>query len=277
MTCQDFNEAIQAKVQGTWNLHHAAQNMNCELDIFIMLSSVSGIIGVGGQANYAAANAFLDSFAAYRHGMGLRAHCIDLGVIEDVGYLNLNRRTANRIEARQDVEGIDVKGIDERTLHKIIKFSILQQTQTMNPDSACQMITGLPVPVAVDSPLLSDARFSTLVAGDQGRSEFSAGAKSNVDAFIQMVKANIATTTLVKEAVQLVNQQLVRNMGLVDDIEPGKTLSTYGIDSLAAVDLRNWVRMQLKAELTTLDILNAPTLLVLGERIVDIITSEIDK
>jgi hypothetical protein len=51
-------------------------------------------------------------------------------------------------------------------------------------------------------------------------------------------------------------------------MEPGKPLASYGLDSLAAVEFRNWARMELGAELTTLEIMGASSLFKLGERII---------
>ena len=56
-------------------------------------------------------------------------------------------------------------------------------------------------------------------------------------------------------------------------MEPGKPLRIYGLDSLAAVGFRNWVRMESGAELTTLDITNVASLIALCEKIVSRIRS----
>jgi NADPH:quinone reductase-like Zn-dependent oxidoreductase/acyl transferase domain-containing protein/NAD(P)-dependent dehydrogenase (short-subunit alcohol dehydrogenase family) len=272
MTSEDFHTVIESKHRGTWNLHEVAQRQPSPLEFFTLLSSISGVIGHAGQANYAAGNVFQDAFAAYRQGLGLRCHSVNLGIIEDVGYMSNNQEVAQRAEARGAFTGID-----ERTLLKIARLSILQQMDMINPQSASQMITGLPVPLPSDSPLLADARFSSLVAAQSTTSGSHAGASTNntAAAFNQMVKMKTDRSGLLREAVRLVNAQLVKNLGMADDMEPGKSLSTYGIDSLAAVDLRNWLRVQLKAELTTLDILNASSLLVLCEKVVANVLADI--
>ncbi len=53
---------------------------------------------------------------------------------------------------------------------------------------------------------------------------------------------------------------------LNEPVEPAKPLSSYGMESLAAVELRNWVRMELQADLTMLEILNATSLITLCEK-----------
>jgi len=70
------------------------------------------------------------------------------------------------------------------------------------------------------------------------------------------------------EVVGLINEQVVTTLRLLEAIEPAKSLNTYGIDSLAAVDLPNWLRAIFKVELSTLDILNAKSLVDLAEKII---------
>ena len=50
-------------------------------------------------------------------------------------------------------------------------------------------------------------------------------------------------------------------------MEPAKSFASYGLDSLAAVEMRNWLRMELDAELTTLEIVNATSLSSLCENV----------
>lgn len=61
----DFDEVMQPKVRGSWNLDQATRNLG--LDVFVLFSSLSGVFGNMGQADYAAANGFLDGFAAWRN------------------------------------------------------------------------------------------------------------------------------------------------------------------------------------------------------------------
>ncbi|HET8797348.1 MAG TPA: SDR family NAD(P)-dependent oxidoreductase, partial [Thermoanaerobaculia bacterium] len=68
-----FSQVLEPKVTGTWNLDQASKDL--ALDFFVLFSSVSGATGNLGQADYAAANAFMDAFAWYRNRLvaaGLR-------------------------------------------------------------------------------------------------------------------------------------------------------------------------------------------------------------
>lgn len=269
MTVEDFHETICSKVQGTWNLHSTAIQLNLNLEFFTMLSSVSGVIGQKGQANYAAANVFLDSFAAYRHSLGLAACSVDLGIIEDVGYLSQRQDIADRVDKKS------WEKINEGLLHKIVKFSILQQTSTMG--KAAQMIIGIPAPLQQDSELLLDARFQGLCFGnakDQGHTtkDDHDSSRAAVQTFFSMLNVKLDHSTLIAAAAELVNQQFTKILGLSEPVEPGKPLSVYGMDSLAGVDLRNWIRTQLGIEITTLEILNTTSLLALCEKILTKLT-----
>src|SRR5262249_39790642 len=62
----EFSRVLAPKVSGAYNLDQASQDV--ELDFFALFSSIAGAMGNLGQADYAAANGFMDQFAAYRNG-----------------------------------------------------------------------------------------------------------------------------------------------------------------------------------------------------------------
>jgi hypothetical protein len=77
--------SISPKVLRAWNLHRTLEKQ--PLDFLLLLGSVNGIRGRHGQANYAAANTFLDAFVVYRQQLNLPAAIMDLGPVEDIGFL----------------------------------------------------------------------------------------------------------------------------------------------------------------------------------------------
>ena len=83
MTPEQMTRVLAPKVRGAWNLHEAT--LGDPIDMFVMFSSVSSILGNAGQANYAAANAFLDALAHYRHSRKLPALTVNWGQLGDVG------------------------------------------------------------------------------------------------------------------------------------------------------------------------------------------------
>ena len=77
-----FEEVLWPKILGGWHLHRAT--IDCDLDFFILFSSRVGVMGNPGQANHAAANAFLDQLAGHRRALGLAGSGHRLGSL--VGY-----------------------------------------------------------------------------------------------------------------------------------------------------------------------------------------------
>ena len=90
MGVQQWQNGLLPKVQGTWNLHKALLAQKEPLDFFFLFSSICGMQGQWGHANYASGNTFLNAFVQYRHSLGLPASVLDIGAMEDVGYLSQN-------------------------------------------------------------------------------------------------------------------------------------------------------------------------------------------
>ncbi|KAI1163548.1 PKSKA1 [Nemania serpens] len=270
MTVQEYNEAVAPKIQGTWNLHNAASKLDLRLEFFTMLSSISGVAGTRGQANYSAANVFMDSFASYRQRQGLPACSVNLGVIEDSGFVaNNDGFKEKHFDSRVYF------GINNGLLRKILYLSILQQTETkpLSKAAASQMITGIIVPQPADSILARDARFSALFTHADGAlsggKEGSGSRNSEVQALLLLLRSKSADhAARLAATINVVSNCFMRMLRLSEPMDPERPLAVYGIDSLSAVEIRNWVRSELGALVTTLDIMNAPSLRAFCEKII---------
>lgn len=83
MTAEQIAMVLRPKVDAAWNLHEATKDL--DLSMFVLYSSITGVIGNPGQANYAAANVFLDALAQHRQVSGLPATSVVWGPWERSG------------------------------------------------------------------------------------------------------------------------------------------------------------------------------------------------
>lgn len=232
-----------------------------------MLSSVSGVVGQKRRVNYAGGNIFEDAIASYRCALGLPAISINLGPIEDVGVIEGNDDSLSRFKTGT------WSGINEGLLRRIFDYSLLQQHPDLqcrlNLTSCAQMITGLAFPQPEDSQLLQDVRFDGFRVAKNGTglstpSSEQAGEGRELQAFFLLAQsADPSMPALLSAATTVVGAKLAEQLRKTEEIDPARPLSQYGMDSLAAVEFRNWMRASLGVELTTLDVVNATSLVAL--------------
>ncbi|KAJ5572354.1 Acyl transferase/acyl hydrolase/lysophospholipase [Penicillium sp. DV-2018c] len=253
MELDDYRNVMGPKYNGTWNLHRHLPN---NLDFFLMLSSISGVIGNATQAAYAAGCAFMDSFAAYRRGLGLPAVSLDLGTITDVGYLAENKELAAKME-RQGFQGTDTP-----TLLSLIEVAISQ------PRSAeSQLITGLGKWREFDSL----GNFDAPMFSHFGYRFQSHGEHAVLGDPIEELKNELDAAETVHQATVIVSDALSKKIAThlsipVENIDPSNTVSEYGVDSHVAVELRNWILKSMGCTVPILEIL-AKSMMELSHKI----------
>lgn len=264
MTVGDYNFVLGPKHTGTWNLHH---HLPKDLDWFIMLSSISGIIGNATQAAYAAGSTFMDSFAAYRNSLGLPTVSLDLGVVTDVGYLAENTELASKM-AKQGFQGTDTP-----TLMSLIEAAItsaLNHPTGLQPTSS-QIITGLgtwnpshSLP-NFDSPLF--AHYRRLFIDPTEDTTTTDSSPNTIRDSLQSAKSLDEASAIIYSAL---STRIASHLSIpVDRIDPNNPITEYGIDSHVALDLRTWILKNIDSGVSILEILSSGSLMDLAGRIAE--------
>lgn len=245
MTLTKYYQAINPKIHGSQNLHDFFLQCSDQLDFFVMLSSLGGLIGNASQANYAAGNTFQDALANHRVSRGLPALTIDVGKVVDAGWVAQNQDVVSRGILAQSKE-IRVKDLTALIEHHVRAGS------TGSGKAAAQVAVGLQEYPAFD------ARFSHVGARLVGLSSQKQESQDQAQSLeSQIAAARHDSTRLVTVILEAFKQKLGRMLALkVEDVHEDDSIAGHGVDSLVAVEIRNWLRMEVGANVTVFEILN---------------------
>ncbi|EFR04190.1 hypothetical protein MGYG_07197 [Nannizzia gypsea CBS 118893] len=255
MTLEKFQTATRPKVQGSWNLHCLLPK---DLDFFIMLSSVNGLIGNRGQANYAAGNTFQDALAAHRVSLGLPGTSLNLGALLTVGYVAQNRE---RLTSGQTVAGL-LGSVREDEIHSMIERHITPDGYDTRPIQVASAIStaqqyavrGMPAPSWMYMPLFTHlASKSSASSGALGGEHDQDGL--NIIGELASAASSVEVTAVISDAIR---QKLSKLLSIsVENIDPNKSVSSNGVDSLVAVEFRVWLAKVVGADVPLLDIISS--------------------
>lgn len=241
MTFEDWQTSVKPKVHGASNLQ--AVLGKTPLDFWLMTSSVSGILGTPGQANYAAGNAYMDALASHRRSLGLPACAAIIPMVLGVGVVAEN----TELEAALTRKGM--YGIDEEHLLRSFELAINMQKAGETNRAIDHLVIGLdPAMLSqavkdagnVEPFYLADERFRTLVHYMNGSTAVGGDAGANV-------LASMLSAGTPAEAIQMARDHVVGKMSrmLLLDFDvfegDGRSIASYGIDSMIGAELRNWI------------------------------------
>lgn len=218
-----------------------------------MLSSISGVVGNRSQANYAAGNTFQDALARHRRQKGLPAVSIDLGLMLGIGLIT-QRGGATNLRKSEAV------GLYEDDFHAIVGADIVGsygQSRTLItglPTGGILRKGGLEKPFYYDDPRFSILRKTGLDSFADDIRQGGGSSSEEVDCISQLPHC-----VSLQEASRLISTALCSRLAkalktVPQNIDSGKPLHTYGVDSLMAVDFRTWILTHIKAEISLFDV-----------------------
>ncbi|KAH2773310.1 hypothetical protein KXW10_002572 [Aspergillus fumigatus] len=246
---ESWKASTTPKAQGSWNLHELLPR---RMNFFVLMSSVAGIYGARGASGYAAGNTFEDSLARYRVAMGEKAVSFDLGMFLNVGVLKDNLALRERTLASTVFQQIT-----ESDLHALLDIYCNPSLDEI-PLLKSQVVVGM-------TPKLREKGMTTTEwirrpfyqhmtlaegtdAGILGKAEHT-----NFAALFASAGSVADITAAVTEQLKI---KLSKMLSLpLTEIDVDKPIHQYGVDSLAAVELRNWFSRELRADIAIFDIL----------------------
>ncbi|KAI1170512.1 polyketide synthase PksD [Nemania sp. FL0916] len=258
MSHEQWQQTIRSKVQTSWNLH----TLFPSLDFFILLSSISGVIGNAGQSNYAAGCTFQDSLARYRSCHNQKSLSIDLGVMRDVGILAETNDT--RKNSRHPWGVIQVREVELLTA---LDIYCDPELGCLPPDRS-RVTMGLTTPLDLAERGLEPeamlqwplfARFS------QARTTSDSGSLANVMNFTLLFQQAESREARIQVVVESLAKKLARALSIEPgDVDAEKPLHVFGVDSLVAVELRNWISKEFAADLSVLELMGGSSIAAIG-------------
>ncbi|TVY82152.1 Reducing polyketide synthase [Lachnellula suecica] len=243
MAHDQYTTVIESKVRGAWNFHHALESSGVPLDFFVAISSAAGAVGNRGQAAYSAANTFLNAFVQYRQALGLPASSLDLTAVSDAGYLAENTQAAAEVS----------KNLGSDTICEAEVLALLEAAIDGHLARTCNShtITGMRITSSGSPPFwTNDAKFKHLrLAAEAVAAENSSG-----EAVIVSFNEAVKSAKSLEDAEQVVQKGLLNKLSSVlmleeDDMDVTHSLSNYALDSLVAIEVRNFITREFEANL----------------------------
>jgi hypothetical protein len=277
MTFPSWQAAVLPKVRGTWNLHHISTRLNSPLDFFFLFSSISSMGRQRGQSNYAAGNIFLDAFVQYRHSLGLPCSTVNIGVMEDVGYL------PEHPEKLDMYRSTAIHTLQEKQLLDAVKLALMRSWPGKSGNgSEKSFVERSHIGIGIRSSLpLSAPNNRTFWKNDPRflayrNSEYDAentstttptSSSDEMKAFLREAKASISQMESAETALFLATCIGKTLLGfMLSDEEPdlGMSVAALGMDSLISIELRNWIRQRIGVEVSVIEIMGAASVMRLG-------------
>ena len=240
---------MHAKALSAWHMHQLTQRL--PLDFFVLFSSVSGIIGNARQANYSAANTFLDALAAKRRSAGLPGTSVNWGAIA----------TGMAVNSEEVKKHLDLMGMNTLTVSQAL-------------DSWAQMLNvALPQyglmncnwekwqafePTGGNSP-----RFASLVKDSNQKQEASLTKTClEINQLPEDEKQAAMCHALIEQVASVLRIPAER-------IDREQSLTQMGIDSLMSAELQAAINKTFGVRISTLEFMRSPNLEYLADILMD--------
>ncbi|MFI1770082.1 KR domain-containing protein, partial [Streptomyces sp. NPDC020800] len=228
LTAERLEAVMRPKVDAAWHLHELTRHL--DLDSFVLFSSIAGVWGNPGQANYAAGNTFLDALAAHRRQQGLPATSLvwgpwEYGMTTKLDRADWQRMSRQGLKPLSAADGLTMLDAAAHAASPLVVTAQLDLAALQRSGEVPPFLSGLVRTSRAGAP----ARRAVGGAGADGRNALAArlaalGSAEQAETVLELVAAQAALTL---------------GMAGPESIEAGRTFKDSGFDSLTSVELRN--------------------------------------
>ncbi|GES66466.1 polyketide synthase [Aspergillus terreus] len=245
-------------------------NPTAQVDFFVMLSSLVGVMGGAGQANYAAAGAFEDALAEHRMAYNQPAVTIDLRMVQSIGYVvETDSAVAERLQR------IGYKPLHEEEVLAVLEQVISSVCSRAAPTRPAVIVTGIntrPGPHWANADWMQEARVAGIKYRDPLRDNH--GALSLIQAEDDNLHARLNRAINQQESIAVImeamSHKLISMFGLtISEMSATQTLAGIGVDSLVAIELRNWITAQFNVDISVFELMEGRTIAKVAEVVLE--------
>lgn len=246
---EQLERVLRPKITGARWLDELTDHLT--LDLFVLYSSATTLLGNPGQACYVAANHWLEALAANRRSRGKAASCPRWGAIDDVGFLARNEKIKEALQSRIGGQALSSdKALD--ALEQMILNNITNQ-------GVLEFDWG---PLSRFLPSANQAKFRE-VALTALESDQSDDNRLNTDALLAM-----SDEELVKTVLDLLTSELAGILMTSEEkLDINRSMYDMGLDSLMGVELMSAIESRLGVTVSVMALSETPTLAKLSERL----------
>jgi NAD(P)-dependent dehydrogenase (short-subunit alcohol dehydrogenase family)/acyl carrier protein len=265
MTYEQWALTIDSKVKTTFNLHQLLPVGS--LDFFVLFSSLSGIYGSIAQSNYAAGCTFQDAIAKQRASRGENAVSLDIGWMRTIGII------AEKTEYQRNRENTgDMMAIESEELLGVLS----QVCRPAISNARHQVLIGAVTPEHFyargknPAPSLQRPLFSGFGTRTGSRFKATNQENSTEDEPSKLFKQATSSKEKALVVARAIIIRIARALAIpVEEVESSKQLSDYGVDSLMAVELRNWIGRDFQTNVAVFEIMSGTTIQGLGQLVAE--------